>query len=98
MPVTSLHLPSFWDLLSMDKAAHAVFYFILFIAWTFSLRKAGFIFQSQHFFMLMLGCIAYGGLIELYQGYCIDNRTADWVDEVANTIGVVIAYIYKGKT
>jgi VanZ family protein len=97
MPVSSLHLPDFWDLFSLDKAAHAVFYFTLFFMWKFSLKKAGWILHAKHLILIMTGCIVYGGMIELYQGNCLDNRTADWVDEVANTIGAVSAFIYNHR-
>lgn len=94
MPAQSLHLPSFWDLFSLDKLAHAVFYAILFIAWSYSIRKSGYHTNSKEKIVLLLLCITYGGLLELFQGYCLANRTADYVDELANSIGALGGYIY----
>ncbi|MEP7263865.1 MAG: VanZ family protein [Bacteroidota bacterium] len=97
LPATSLHLPSFWDLFSLDKLAHASFYCILFIAWNYSLRKSGYILSKKQLILLLLCCMLYGGALELYQGYCLTDRTADWVDEVANSVGAVGGYIYVSR-
>ena len=85
----SLHLPSFWDLFSLDKASHAAFYAILAF-----LLGIGFQKQTALKFALLhaagsaiVFAIIYGGLIELYQGYILTDRTGDWFDFIANTIG-----------
>lgn len=87
-----LHLPSFWDLFSLDKAAHATCYGILVLLLSIGFRK-----QEQLKFALLhpggtavVFAIIYGGAIELYQGCVLTNRTADWVDFIANCIGSFI--------
>ena len=87
-----LHLPSFWDLFSLDKASHATCYAIL----VFLLSK-GFRKQIQLKFALLhstgtafVFAIIYGGLIELYQDFFLTNRNADWFDFIANCIGSFI--------
>ena len=88
----SLHLPSFWDLFSLDKASHATFYAILVFLLAIGFKK-----QTELKFALlhaagsaMAFAIIYGGLIELYQGYVLTNRTGDWFDFIANTIGTYV--------
>ncbi len=88
----TLHLPSFWDLFSLDKAAHATCYAILVFLLSSGFRK-----QTQLKFALLhaagsatVFAIIYGGLIELYQGYILTDRTADWVDFIANCMGIYI--------
>ena len=76
----------------MDKAAHATCYAILVF-----LLSSGFRTQTQLKFALLhsagsaiVSAIIYGGLIELYQGYILTDRTADWVDFIANCTGSYI--------
>ena len=91
LPASSMKLPQFWDLFSLDKLAHAVCYAILFLLFAYALRK--------YLLYIMVACIVYGILIELYQGYLLTSRTADWVDALANAIGVVIALkIFERRT
>jgi VanZ family protein len=96
-PASSLHLPQFWDLFSLDKLAHATFYFLLFLLWNYSFIKDSHHLNSKQLFFLLLACVLYGGAIELFQGYCLSGRKADWVDALANTIGAVAGYIYCRK-
>lgn len=46
---------------------------------------------------MLLGVIAYGGIIELLQHYVVVTRTGDWADFAANTAGVLVAYILVVK-
>ena len=88
----SLHLPSFWDLFSLDKLSHATFYAILVF-----LLANGFQKQTTLKFALLhatgtalVFAIIYGGLIELYQGFILTDRHGDWFDFIANSIGSFI--------
>lgn len=85
----SLHLPSFWDKYQLDKFSHATFYFILVF-----LLANGFQKQDKIKFALLHAAasaitfgIIYGGLIELCQAYFTIDRTGDWFDFIANSIG-----------
>ena len=42
---------------------------------------------------VFLIAVAYGGLIELYQGYLLTDRVADWIDFTANVIGALIGVV-----
>lgn len=53
---------------------------------------------------LLIGCILFpilmSGCIEILQAYCTDNRSGDWMDFVANSVGVLLGslagqYIYR---
>ena len=90
-PVT-LHLPSFWDLFSLDKLSHAIFYATLVFLMAIGFQK-----QIALKFALLHAAgtafvfgIIYGGLIELYQAYILTDRYGDWFDFIANTIGSFI--------
>jgi hypothetical protein len=93
LPADELHLPDFWDLLSLDKFAHALFYGILYITWRFAFEKK----NGVNKWLLALSCIAYGISLEFYQGFFLDNRVADWVDGLANSIGVFAAMVFLGR-
>ncbi len=88
-----LHLPDFWDLFSMDKAAHAIFYFIFYYLWARGLMRSQ-LNKKSIYIILLLFCIIYGALLELYQGYFLSNRIGSWADGLANAIGASAAYFY----
>ncbi len=87
-----LHLPSFWDLFSLDKAAHATCYAILVFLLIVGFQKQTEIkFAFLHFRRAALvSAIIYGGLIELYQAFVLTDRNGDWFDFIANTVGCLI--------
>ena len=89
---STMKLPDFWDLFSLDKAAHAAFYFILYFLWArvfIKNRK-----ENSIYIILLLSCIAYGILLELFQSYILTHRHGDWVDALANGLGVIAGFYY----
>ena len=73
-------------LLGWDKLQHASAYAVLaFVGgWAFGRTRRAF---SLAFCLAIL----YGGAMELAQGYFTLNRTADWLDELANLTGAGVA-------
>lgn len=45
------------------------------------------------FFLIMLFCSAWGGLMELCQHYLTTTRSGDWLDALANSFGAMCAFI-----
>lgn len=90
----ALHIPDLFDLLAPDKIAHFIFYAIFVILFTngFSKMPSGNLWLRNQFSIPLIGGIIYGGLIELYQGYVLSNRTCDYVDFIANCIGSVLGW------
>jgi hypothetical protein len=83
------------ELLSVDKLVHASIFFILTtlcFAYTIRQKKDR---TSRIFFCTL--CILYGALLELMQGYCFRNRSADWQDMVANALGCLLAFLFFQK-
>lgn len=77
-----------------DKWTHMVMYGSLtLIIWIQYLRSH----QKTNWVKLVIGGIlapaAWGGLMELAQAYLTTYRSGDWLDFIANCIGVVIAAI-----
>ncbi|MDT0554005.1 VanZ family protein [Urechidicola vernalis] len=74
-----------------DKTLHTFAYFVLALSWIFAIKSShAFLKQKMSigFFVLVLSI-----LLELLQGSLTDYRTADYLDIVANTIGIIIAIV-----
>lgn len=90
----AINIPDLFDLLAPDKIAHFIFYAVFVILFTrgFSRMPTGNRWSRNQFSIPLIGGIIYGGLIELYQGFILTNRTADYVDFIANCIGAILGW------
>lgn len=90
-----MRIPRLFDLLEPDKIGHFFFYAVLFL-----LINRGAV-QGKSYWKgsgsvrlnILAITVAYGGLIELYQGYLLSDRVADWIDFLANIIGAVLGVL-----
>ncbi|MGN1256612.1 MAG: VanZ family protein [Bacteroidaceae bacterium] len=87
-------IPAAEDIPLADKWTHMVMYGSLtLVIWIQYLRSH----QKVHWIKLTIGGIlapaALGGLMELAQAYLTTYRSGDWLDFIANCIGVAIAVI-----
>lgn len=87
-------IPAAEDIPLADKWTHMVMYGSLtLIIWIQYLRSH----QKTNWVKLVIGGIlapaTWGGLMELAQAYLTTYRSGDWLDFIANCIGVVIAVI-----
>lgn len=78
---------SFLDIVSFDKWVHAFLFFVL-ASWTSVLAYR----TKINLVFVLLSCIAYGGLLEILQGYFFVDRSPEILDFIANTIGVGLGY------
>lgn len=82
------------NVLLIDKWVHIVMY-----GGTFTVLWIEYIRQHQHpdyeklLFWAFIAPIAMSGIIELLQEYCTETRNGDWLDLLANTIGVTLAAV-----
>ncbi len=77
---------SWLELLSFDKFVHASIFFVLVICWLshfYTNNKLSFNLK----WLLLLLCIAYGGLLEIMQATVFSQRSGDWLDFIANSLG-----------
>ena len=89
----AIEIPDLFDLFAPDKIVHFFFYAVLVFLFLNGFRKLSMdhtIKQNQ--IAIVISCIVYGGLIELYQGFILTNRVADWTDFIANAIGTFIGW------
>ncbi len=72
----------------LDKIEHAIAYFVLTFAWLLALRKS-----KINAKLIVLCCFLYGIIIEALQVTITSYRSGEILDVVANTMGILIAYI-----
>jgi VanZ family protein len=91
----SLDVPDLFDLIKPDKVAHFFFYavYVILFQRSFSTMPSGSVYSRNQYSLPLLSGILYGGLIEIYQGLLLPNRTADYVDVIANAIGAIIGWM-----
>lgn len=68
-----------------DKIVHFIFYFVFVVLWCFGLHKTDKI-------KILLIAIVYGIIIEILQYVLTENRTADFYDVLANSLGAFLAF------
>jgi VanZ family protein len=91
----SFEIPDLFDLFAPDKIAHFFFYAVLVFLFLNGFRKLNLYHTiKQNQIAIVISCIVYGGLIELYQGFILTNRVADWTDFIANAIGTFIGWAF----
>jgi len=96
----AVYIPNLFDLFAPDKIAHFLIYGTFVVVLHNGFRKSlGRLSRNQYSFSILIAA-SYGGLIEIYQGYFLRNRTGDYVDFIANCIGcligwIIVKYIFK---
>ena len=85
------------DLLSFDKLVHVSMFFILTSLWLcYFISK--YTITPSTVSAVFIGCVAYGGLLEIMQATLFSQRSGDWFDFIANTVGCLIAlYFFRKK-
>jgi VanZ family protein len=71
----------------LDKLQHGFAYFILSISWLFTFYK------KNSRYLIVCCCILFGILIEILQNELTNYRTGDYLDGIANSMGVIIGLL-----
>ena len=79
------------DLLISDKLNHAIAYFFMALSWFYAFQKKKL--RSLKEMYIVILCILYGILMEFLQWGVTSYRTASYLDVLANSLGVLIAYL-----
>lgn len=92
---TFLALPTKMEGVShLDKWEHTFAYLVLSFSFLFAFKKYE-ILDIKAAILIFLGSIGYGLLLEFIQYQFFQYRRFEWLDALANTFGVVLAfYIY----
>lgn len=72
----------------IDKLYHLFAYFTLGICWLFSFYK-----KNKLKYYIVFSCIIYGIVIEVLQSKLTNYRTGDYIDVIANTLGILLALV-----
>ena len=70
-----------------DKVQHLIAYFTLSFCWLLALKNKGI--KTG---IILIMCILLGVFLEFYQG-TLPYRSFEYLDMIANTLGVIIGYI-----
>jgi VanZ family protein len=70
-----------------DKWQHCTAYFILSLSWLVALHK------KNKRYLILFCCILFGMLIEYLQKSITNYRTGDYLDVLANSVGVLLGFL-----
>lgn len=90
-PLKGAH--SFNLVLQLDKLIHILIYLSLSFLWISYINKANIILLGSPILIIVLLCFFYGIVIEVIQELFIPLRKADYLDVLANMIGVFLGVI-----
>ncbi|WP_233131566.1 VanZ family protein [Tenacibaculum holothuriorum] len=71
----------------LDKIEHAIAYFVLTITWLFAFI------HHKNKILIIISCLFYGIIIEVLQATITTYRTGDYYDILANSTGILLAYL-----
>lgn len=75
-----------------DKVQHSFAYFVLAISFLIAFRKSAML-NSKRSLHILIASSLYGLGLELAQYSFFPNRYFEWIDAVANVLGVLIGFI-----
>lgn len=83
---------SFLELLNFDKFVHAGIFFVLILLTVrgFNLQTTFLMMQQYPKTIAFIFCVIYGGSLEIMQGTLFEQRSADILDFIANSVGVAV--------
>lgn len=70
---------------------HFVFYFLFVILWLKAIKQCNFPIKNS--ILILAFAILYGLLMEFCQKIFTTNRSADFLDALANTLGAITGYV-----
>jgi len=76
-----------------DKVVHFIFYFVFVYFWAKSLKNIRF----NYTLIILVLALILGITIEVLQENFTVNRTFDWYDILANSIGAIASFTYVNK-
>lgn len=96
MPGRYVPTTDWLELISFDKFVHAGIFFTLTCLWLIYSYKINKL-TTVSIVSILLLCIAYGGLLEIMQATVFSQRSADWLDFIANSFGCTMGLWFFSK-
>ncbi|MDA3953977.1 MAG: VanZ family protein [Bacteroidales bacterium] len=72
-----------------DKLIHFILYFMLSVTLQASFIRIALIKRKKQILLTLIVVISYGLLMEVFQYYFTNNRSAEFLDILANTLGCI---------
>ncbi len=95
MPGSLIPTVSWLELLSFDKWVHAGVFFILVTLFEISVTAHQ---QNKNLiYLYFIISVLYGGLLEIMQATVFSERSADWLDMIANSFGCLMALLLNRR-
>lgn len=95
MPGRFIPSVSWLELLSFDKWVHAGIFFMLLTLFGISVTAHR---QNKNLvYLYFILSVLYGGALEIMQATVFIDRSADWIDMVANSFGCLIALLLNRR-
>jgi VanZ family protein len=79
------------EIFGIDKLAHITFYLIMVLLWLLGLK--GLYTKLRLITIITIMCVSIGLIMEIYQKLYFVDRSFDWLDSIANTIGAILGSI-----
>ena len=76
----------------IDKWEHAFAYFVLSFSFLLAFEKSSRL-GIKTYLLIFCSCTAYGYLLELVQFHFFSYRYFEWLDALANAIGVILGFL-----
>lgn len=95
MPGSLVPTVSWLELLSFDKWVHAGVFFVLVSLFVIAVTAHQ---QNKNLiYLYFLLAVLYGGALEIMQATVFSERSADWLDMIANSFGCLIALLLNKR-
>lgn len=87
---TNLHTPVWWEFPNSDKIIHGLLYmFLTFVMATAQLRQL----KKINYLITIVFPLIFGSIMEVLQYYLTTQRSAEWFDLLANSLGILTAVV-----
>ena len=96
IPGKDLPIVDFWSVMNFDKVAHCLVFATLSLTLAVGSSRQNTIprIKREAAKLTATFCIFYGGVLEYFQGALVQDRTSDWIDFVANVVGVILGLVF----
>jgi hypothetical protein len=99
LPGSSIPKYPWLAMIHADKWIHISLFFILCCLFSYPFRKSdtSLVKRKNWFFLILVGGILYGTIMEFVQERWIPNRSFELLDIAADSVGCLLAFLYVNK-
>ena len=90
---SNLNIVPIFNIKNFDKVIHFSFYMILSISFLASLYRTSKFKKSDQKLITLILVISYGLIMEVFQYYFTYDRSAEFIDAIANTFGSILGVL-----